>query len=261
MRVENGFRRALEAGETVLGASAATFSPTVIETLGAVGLDFVWLDFEHGGPSPWDATVFEELTRAAEAGDIELLVRLPKPDPPLVRKVLDAGVRTILIPRVETAEQLRPAVEAARFAYDGDVGDLGVGVGRTGEWAGYVDSYIGREDEEVLVGTMIENERAVENIEEILAVPHLGFAFVGPADLAMSLSAGEPTAKNPEAVADAVERTREACLDAGVPIGRIKNDPDEARAAIDAGYQIVRIGGDTGAIRAVLGERLDELDR
>jgi len=261
MRVENGFRRALEAGETVLGASAATFSPTVIETLGAVGLDFVWLDFEHGGPSPWDATVFEELTRAAEAGDIELLVRLPKPDPPLVRKVLDAGVRTILIPRVETAEQLRPAVEAAHFAYDGDVGDRGVGVGRTGEWAGYVDSYIGREDEEVLVGTMIENERAVENIEEILAVPHLGFAFVGPADLAMSLSAGEPTAKNPEAVADAAERTREACLDAGVPIGRIKNDPDEAQAAIDAGYQIVRIGGDTGAIRAVLGERLDELDR
>jgi len=108
---------------------------------------------------------------------------------------------------------------------------------------------------------MIENERAVENIEEILTVPHLGFAFVGPADLAMSLSAGEPTAKNPEAVADAVERTREACLDAGVPIGRIKNDPDEAQAAIDAGYQIVRIGGDTGAIRAVLGERLDELDR
>jgi len=107
MRVENGFRRALEAGETVLGASAATFSPTVIETLGAVGLDFVWLDFEHGGPSPWDATVFEELTRAAEAGDIELLVRLPKPDPPLVRKVLDAGVRTILIPRVETPLRLR----------------------------------------------------------------------------------------------------------------------------------------------------------
>ncbi|PSP33549.1 aldolase [Halobacteriales archaeon QH_10_67_22] len=261
MRVENGFRRALEAGETVLGASAATFSPTVIETLGAVGLDFVWLDFEHGGPSPWDATVFEELTRAAEAGDIELLVRLPKPDPALVRKVLDAGVRTILIPRVETAEQLRPAVEAAHFAYDGDVGDRGVGVGRTSEWAGYVDSYIGREDEEVLVGTMIENERAVENIEEILAVPHLGFAFVGPADLAMSLSGGTPTAKNPEAVADAAERTREACLDAGVPIGRIKNDPDEAQAAIDAGYQIVRIGGDTGAIRAVLGERLDELDR
>lgn len=261
MRTENGFRRALERGETVLGASAATFSPTVIETFGYVGLDFVWLDFEHAGPSPYDSTVFEELTRAAEVADIELLVRLPKPEPPLVRKVLDAGVRTILVPRVETAEQLRPAVEAAHFGYDGGVGDRGVGVGRSGEWAGYVDSFVGGEDDEVFVGTMIENERAVENVEEILSIPQLGFAFLGPADLSVSLSDGDPTADNPDALATAIDRTREACLDAGVPLGRIRNDVEEAQAAIDEGYRIVRIGGDTGAIRSVLGARLDELER
>ena len=260
MRTENAFRRALESDETVLGASAATFSPTVIETFGAVGLDFVWLDFEHGGPSPYDSTVFEELTRAAEAADIELLVRLPAPDPPLVRKVLDAGVRTILLPRIETAAQLRPAVEAAYFSYDGEVGDRGVGVGRSGEWAGYVDSFIAGEDEEILVGTMIENERAVENIEEILAVPQLGFAFIGQADLTMSLSGGDPLEKSPDAVESAIDRTVEACLAADVPLGRIRNDIAEAQAAIDAGYQIVRIGGDIGAIRTVLSSRLDELE-
>jgi len=260
MRTENTLRRALEDGETVFGASAATFSPTVIETLGAIGLDYVWLDFEHGGPSPYDSTVFEELTRAAEAGDIELLVRLPAPDPPLVRKVIDAGVRTILLPRIETPAELRPAVEAAYFAYDGDVGDRGVGVGRSGEWAGYVNSFVGGEDDEILVGTMIENERAVENIEEILAVPQLGFAFVGPADLAMSLSGGDPLDKNPDAVESAIDRALEACLAADVPIGRIRNDVDEARAATEAGYQIVRIGGDTEAIRTTLSERIDELD-
>ena len=259
MRTENGLRQALEAGETVLGASAATFSPTVVETFGAVGLDYVWLDFEHGGPSPYDATAFEELTRAAEAADIELLVRLPKPDPALVRKVLDAGVRTILIPRVETAADLRPAVEAAYFAYDGGVGDRGVGVGRSGEWAGYVDSYIGGEDSEVLVGTMIENERAVENVESILSVPHLGFAFVGPADMSISMSDGEPLADNTDAVESAIDRTRDACLDAGVPIGRIRNDAGQAQTAVDEGYQIVRIGGDVSAIREHVGERLDAL--
>src|SRR6056297_399993 len=112
MRTENGLRRALEAGETVFGAAAATYSPTVVEILGDVGLDYVWIDLEHGGPSPYDSTALAELTRAAEAGGIELLVRLPKPEPALVRKVLDAGVRTVLLPRIETAEQLRPAVEA-----------------------------------------------------------------------------------------------------------------------------------------------------
>ena len=260
MRVENGLRQALETGETVFGAACATFSPTVIETLGAVGLDFVWLDFEHGGPSPYDSSVFEELTRAAETGGIELLVRIPKPEPALVRKVLDAGVRTILIPRIETADQLRPAVEAAHFAYDGGVGDRGVGVGRTSEWAGYVDSHIGGEDDQVLVGTMIENTRAVENIEEICAVPELGFAFIGPADLSMSMSGGEPLDKHPEQLQAAIDRTREACLAAGVPVGRIHNDPADARQAVDDGVQIVRLGGDTGAIRSVLADRLAAVD-
>jgi 2-dehydro-3-deoxyglucarate aldolase len=260
MRTENGLRRALERGETVFGASCATFSPTVVEVLGDVGLDYVWLDFEHGGPSPYDSTAFEELTRAAETADIDLLVRLPRPEPALVRKVLDAGVRTILLPRIETADQLRPAVEAAYFSYDDDVGDRGVGVGRSGEWAGYVDSFIGGEDSEVLVGTMIENERAVENIEEILSVPQLGFAFLGPADLSMSMSGGDPLAKHPEAVQSAIDRTLDACLDAGVPAGRIRNDVDEARAAADAGFRIIRIGGDIGSIRATVGARLDALD-
>lgn len=260
MRTENALRQAIETDETVFGAACATFSPAVVETLGRVGLDFVWLDFEHSGPSPYDSTVFEDLTRAAEAADIELLVRLPKPDPPLVRKVLDAGVRTILIPRIETADQLRPAVEAAYFSYDGAVGDRGVGVGRSGEWAGYVDSYIGNEDEEILVGTMIENERAVENIEDILGIPQLGFAFVGAADLSMSLSGGDPLADNQDAVDDAIERAREAALNADIPVGRIKNSVEEAHEAAAAGYQILRIGGDLSAVRATLGDRLDGLD-
>lgn len=256
MRTQNGLRRAIENGETVFGASAATFSPTVVETLGSIGLDFVWLDFEHSGPSPYDSTVFEELTRAAEVADIELLVRLPKPEPPLVRKVIDAGVRTILLPRIETAAELQRAVEAAYFAYDGDVGDRGVGVGRSGNWEGYVDSFVGGEDDQVLVGTMIENEQAVENIEDILAVPQLGFAFVGPADMAMSMSGGDPLEKSPEQVSAAIDRTLEACLDAGVPVGRIRNSVAEAQAAVDAGYQIVRVGGDLSAVRSTLGERI-----
>jgi len=56
MRTENGLRRAIEAGETVFGAATATYSPTVIEILGDVGLDYVWVDLEHGGPSPYDST-------------------------------------------------------------------------------------------------------------------------------------------------------------------------------------------------------------
>jgi 2-dehydro-3-deoxyglucarate aldolase len=122
-----------------------------------------------------------------------------------------------------------------------------------------VDSFVGAEDDEILVGTMIENERAVENIEEILAVPHLGFAFVGPADLAMSMSDGDPLEKSSQAVDTAIDRTLDACLTAGVPVGRIRNDVEQARAAAEAGYQILRVGGDVSAMRSTLGGRLDGL--
>src|SRR6056297_2843688 len=219
-RTNNAIRRAVEADEPVFGASAATFSPTMIEILGDLGLDVVWLDLEHGGPSPYDSTALEELTRAADVVDIELLVRIPLPEPSIARKVVDAGVRTVLIPRVETADELRPAVEAAFFSYDGDVGDRGVGIGRGSRWAGYADSHVGDADEDVLVGTMIENERALANLDAILSVPQLGFAFLGPADMEMSMSNGDPLTKSPEAIADGINDTLEACLDAGVPAGR-----------------------------------------
>ena len=252
----NTIRRAVENDDAVFGASAATFSPTIIEILGDLGLDFVWLDLEHGGPSPYDSTALEELTRAADVADIELLVRIPMPEPSIVRKVVDAGVRTVLIPRIETADELRPAVEAAFFSYDGDVGDRGVGIGRGSRWAGYDDSHVGDADKDVLVGTMIENERALDNLDSILSVPQLGFAFLGPADMEMSMSGGDPLDKSPNAVADGIENTLAACLDAGVPAGRILNDPEAAADAVDDGFRIVRIGSDIGAVREVLGERL-----
>ena len=257
MSSTNAIRAAIEADEPVYGASAATFSPTVIEIYGELGLDFVWLDLEHSGPSPYDSTAIEELTRAADAADIELLVRIPRPEPAIVRKILDAGVRTILVPRIETAAELRPAVEAAFFSYDGDVGDRGVGIGRGSRWAGYDDSHVGSADSAVLVGTMIENERALSNLESILSVPQLGFAFVGPADMEMSMSAGEPTAKHPERIEAGIDATLAACREAGVPAGRIQNDPEAAADAVEDGFRIVRIGGDIGAIRSVLADRLD----
>ncbi|SEP10894.1 HpcH/HpaI aldolase/citrate lyase family protein [Halogranum amylolyticum] len=136
----------------------------------------------------------------------------------------------------------------------------GRGVDRSGRWARYVDSLIAGEDTEILVGTMVENERAVANIEDILAVPSLGFASVGPADLAMSMSESDPLAKHPEAVQSPIDRTLDACLTADVLIDRIRSSVEETRTAPDAGYQIVRTGGDVESTRTVLGDRLDELD-
>ena len=253
----NHVRRRLEDGDAVLGARIAVPAPEVVEVYGDLGFDFAWIDFEHSGGSPYAAPTMESLTRAADAAGIEPLVRLPHGDPPLVSKVLDAGVRTLLIPRIETADEVRRVVEATRFVYDGDAGARGVGSGRARRWGGAGDDYPTEQDANVLCGVMIEQERALADLDSILSVPDLGFVFVGPADLSVSL--GHPLETDHPAVRDAVERVREACVDAGVPVGHLTTDPENAREAIDSGAQLVRLGDELGAARQVLGGRLDDV--
>lgn len=184
-------------------------------------------------------------------------MRLPSGDPHLVRKVLDAGIRSVLIPRVETAEEVREAVRAARFTYDGEAGERGVGIGRTSRYGTDFEDHVAREDREALVGVMIENETAVANLEEILAVPELGFVFVGPADL--SVSQGRPLETDHPAVRDRVEDIRDAAVDAGVPAGRIAESSEMAIQAATAGFSMLRVGGDISAAAAVLGERVSAI--
>lgn len=252
----NSLQRQLADGNVVLGASADTFKPTVVELYGELGLDFVWLDFEHHGPSPWDSHVFENLARAAELTGTELFVRIPDDDPALIRKVLDTGVRNILIPRIDTAAEVRTCVEAARYEYDGQPGERGNSTARTNTWRN-VDRYLETEDDEVCIGVMIEKTTAIDNLDEILAVPDLGFAFVGPSDLSVQMGLEKSDPEFREQIAD----IRAVCLDADVPVGCIKSDPDEAARAIENGYQIVRIASEFGAMESTINSRLAQLQQ
>lgn len=243
-----------EADDTAIGARATVVSPTLVEVYGSIGLDFTWIDLEHTGPAPTDSPAIEELTRSAEVGGIDLLVRIPASDPHVVRKLLDAGVRNVLIPRVETAAEVESIVAASRFVYDGAPGERGNAAGRSAVWGSASENYVEREDKSTCVGVMIENETAVENVEEILSVPDLGFVFVGPSDLSVSL--GCPLETDHPDVRSAIESIRTAALDADVPVGCIANDPASASVAIEEGYQLLRIGDEVSAARTILGERV-----
>jgi 2-dehydro-3-deoxyglucarate aldolase len=253
----NRFRDAIENDGVVLGARASSFSPSLVEIYGDLGLDFVWLDFEHSGQSAWDSTEVEHLVRAAELSKIDLLVRIPYAHPPMIRKVLDTGVRNILVPRVDTAEETRRAVRATRFTYEDEPGDRGMASQRSSEY-GMSENYAEREDKNVNVGVMIEKRTALENIEEILAVSDLGFVFVGPGDLSVQL--GHPGDSAHADIQSAIDQIESASKEAGVPLGGISHDPSEAIETIESGYQIVRIGGEFESARKMLRRRMGEID-
>lgn len=230
----------------------------MVEVYGEVGLEFAWLDLEHSGPSPYDSTALESFVRAAELAGIDLLVRLPNADPSLVRKTLDAGVRTVLLPRVTGPEEVRRAVEASRFDLDGSPGERGIGSARSSDWGGrFGPDYTGEEDEAVTVGAMVEHRAAIDSIEEILSVPKLGFAFLGHWDLASSMGETDPGAAD---VQRAIETYEAACRSAGVPFGRnVGSDRAAVRDALDRGHRMLLVGDEIGAARSVFGSLLDGL--
>jgi len=247
----------LERGEAAIGARAMTVHPTVVEVIGGLGFDFAWLDLEHAGPSPYDSRALEGLTRAGDAAGVDPLVRLPSGDPPLVHKVLDAGFRSLLVPQVQDASEVRRAVAATRFTYDGEPGNRGVGAGRATRWGETGTGDTDRRDDEVTVGCMIETREAVENVQSILSVPGLDFVFVGPSDL--SVAYGRPMTRTHPDVTAAIERVRDAALDADVPVGWVTDDTGDAAERLQEGYRLLRVGDEVSAVRSVLGDRLDAL--
>jgi len=253
----NGLRKTVDSGGVALGVLDNTYSPTLVEFYGDLGVDFVWLDFEHGGPDPWDAATVENLLRAADGTGTELLVRLPDTSPTLVRKALDLGVKNVFLPRVETADEVREAVKSGRFRYDGDPGDRGLAAPRARRW-GLGENYIEASDEETLVGTTIETKEAVENIDAILDVPELGFVFIGPFDLSVSL--GHPGEVDHPEVQDAVETVRSAAVEAGVTVGGLGFGMDDVNEKAESGYQILHVGSTTGAVQNAVRGWLEEFD-
>ena len=247
----------IENDDVALGILDNAYSPTLVEFYGDLGLDFVWIDLEHGGPAPGDGPAVDHLLRAAERTDTELLVRLSDTEPASVRKALDAGVRNVFLPRVDAADTVREAVRAARFEYDGEPGERGLAAPRARRW-GLAEDYVASEDRETLVGVTIETEAAVSNIDEILDVPELGFVFVGPLDLSVSL--GHPGEFDHPDVQAAVETVRSAAVEADVPVGGLGFGMDDVNTKAANGYQILHVGSTTGALKETISSWMDAYD-
>ena len=252
MSQENVLRTLLENDKVILGASCGLYSTTAIEILGERDLDFLFLDFEHNGPSIGDSLTIQEYVRAADQAAIELMVRLPSVAGmnygPTIRKVLDTGVRTLVVPRIETASEVRAFIMATRFRYDDHPGDRGVGAARGSRWGADIDrDWIDQEDESVLCGIMVETAAAVENIEEIVAIDGLDFVLIGSMDLSVAL--GVPTETTHPRFEQAVEQIRIASQEAGISFGQLGAPNLDAAELIQSGAQIVRLGSDIGALR------------
>jgi 2-keto-3-deoxy-L-rhamnonate aldolase RhmA len=175
-------RTKLEAGEYVFGATIQLPSPDAVEIAGYAGLDFAWIDAEHG---TMDLGDIGQLVRAADAAGIDAIVRVPDHSVSFIQRVLDTGAAGIIVPHVRTHAEATTIVAAARFAPDGIRGACPAtrAVGHSSlDWP----SDYRRANADVLVFGLIEDAEGVENVEAIAAGSGLDGLLFGPFDLSQS---------------------------------------------------------------------------
>jgi 2-dehydro-3-deoxyglucarate aldolase/4-hydroxy-2-oxoheptanedioate aldolase len=237
MENAKGFRQKVCTGQVCVGTNITFTDLTATEALSDC-LDFVWIDMEHNALS---LEAVQGHIIAAKCSDTAALVRVPWNDPVLIKPVLDIGADGVIAPFVRTVEDVRLAVAACRYPPEGIRGHgprRPSNYGRTGG-----ASYCRAANESVLCIVQIEHVDAVNNLDEILAVPGLDGVAVGPMDLSGSL--GHMAEPDDPAVAKVIgeilAKARRAGVMAGIGLG---NDPEKAASWIDKGAQWVSLGSD-----------------
>lgn len=232
----NRVKRLLQEGKGACGTWISLCSPIAAEVMGLVGFDWLLIDMEHGAGDY--QTLVSQLQAIAAAGESEPIVRVQWNDPVVVKRVLDAGARGVMIPGIRTVEEARRAVASTKYPPQGFRGIASVRGGQYGLDTGYLKEANGN----VLVYLQIETRDAVQAIDGILDVPGIDVCFIGPNDLAADLGhIGEMG--HPEVVA-AIARVEAAAKARSIPLGTVSRSWDAAQALFEKGYRAVSVQSD-----------------
>lgn len=248
-------RSKLQAGAALTGMACFSASPVLIEIMAAGGLDFVTIDMEH---CPTGLETVAHLLRAADAGGLSPLVRVPDLDPGLIGRVLDLGADGIVLP-MATAERTRAAVQAARYAPEGVRGAcpaVRAGGYLPRDWAAYQR----QQNERALVVPLIEDRAGLEQAEEICAIDGADVLFLGPFDLAASLGLDGTDFRHPVLRA-ALDRLLEAARRHGKHVLTTMGssvDPDYARQLLGLGVSMLSFSADVVVFAAAC-QRIGDL--
>jgi 4-hydroxy-2-oxoheptanedioate aldolase len=190
-------KRRLREGKAVTVLSGHHNSD-MIDFLGQLGFDGVWIECEHG-PVSWEQ--IGDMSRACDLWNMASIVRVNANEPWLITRTLDRGASGIVVPHVSTKSEAAKVVESAKF------GPLGLR-GMFGSRRSFgVSNYFQKANEETLVVVLIEEVEAVRNLAEILTVDHIDVFFVAPSDLAQTMGfTGQPDHPEVRAVIDGAIR-------------------------------------------------------
>lgn len=236
----NRFKKAIRSSALQLGIWSSLSDSMSVEILANTGIDWILLDTEH---APNELPMVFRQLQAVDSGTAHPIVRPPWNDTVMIKRFLDAGAQSLLIPMVQNEEDARRAVAATRYPPHGVRGYAAAS--RSSGYA-QINSYLDRYMDEMCVLVQIETRAALENIESIAAVEGVDGIFIGPGDLSADLGyLGKPGHPEVLRVIDAAIARIKA---SGKPAGILTGDENLARHFIEQGCLFVAVGSDIGLL-------------
>jgi len=232
----NPFKHAILAGKQQIGLWVSLASNYGTEIVAGSGFDWLLIDGEH---SPNDPPLVLQALQAAAPYPVSAVVRPAWNDKVLIKRYLDIGAQSLLIPYVQTAEEAQAAVSAVRYPLRGVRGVAGMT--RASRY-GRVADYLKRAEQELCLLVQIETRLGFDNLEAIARTDGIDGVFIGPADLAAGLGhlGDMQHAEVQKAIEDAIKRIR-AC---GKPAGILSSDEAATRRYIQWGTNFTAVGMD-----------------
>src|SRR4051794_31961216 len=230
----NAFKHALKDARAQIGLWSSLSSHYSVEVIAGAGFDWILLDMEH---SPNDLESLLAQLQAAAPYATHPVARVPWNDMVTIKRVLDVGAQSLLVPYVSTAQEAEAAVAYTRYPPRGMRGVAGT---TRATRFGRVKDYAKRAHEEIYLLVQVETQAALDSIEAICAVEGVDGVFIGPADLHASLGRTGETA-SPEVkpmIDQAIRRIRKA----GKAPGILTTSEADARRWLECGALFVAVG-------------------
>ena len=233
---ENRVKAMWRAGETVINGWLHIPNSFSTEVMAHAGWDSLTIDLQHGPPEYHAAL---PMLQAISTTETVPLARVPWNEPGLIMRMLDAGCYGVICPMINTREQAEAFIGACRYPPEGY---RSFGPYRARLYAGA--DYPQHANKEIVTMAMIETREALENLDDILAVPGLDAIFVGPSDLGQSLTEDARLDSEEPQLLAALDKILEAAKKHGVVAGIFTASPEYASWMVEKGFRFVTVSSD-----------------
>jgi 2-dehydro-3-deoxyglucarate aldolase/4-hydroxy-2-oxoheptanedioate aldolase len=244
------FCNRLRKKDLLLGTILTLPSPEMAELLSQAGFDWLFVDMEHTSLGVKDV---QRILQAVGKG-FPCLIRIPALDEAWIKKVLETGPAGIIVPHVNTPEEIEKILRWSKYPPEGT---RSVGISRAQTYGLNLKDYMDNANRTIVIVPQVEHIDAVRNLDAITKVPGLTTIFVGPYDL--SGSVGKLGKVNDPDVLGMIHKVQAVCAEAGIVTGIFGVDEQAVKPYVDIGYSLVAVGTDTSYVSKSVEQTLHSL--